>query len=78
MTPRSAFINNANLEKVAAKSWDAMELASSHDPEHAKDIRDVLDVVRDLAKVVENVEIRVSVLERQMERIGAPQYRRVR
>jgi hypothetical protein len=36
MSPRRAFICNATLEKVAARAWDASMQASNHDPEHAK------------------------------------------
>lgn len=54
-SPRKKFIEQA--AHVAAYAWDAMELASTHDPDH---------------------ERRLEILERQMERIGAPQYRLVK
>lgn len=57
LSPRAKFIKTASLEKVAAYAWDAMQLASSHDPDHEK---------------------RLAILERQVERLGAPQYRTVR
>lgn len=55
--PRARFIETADVKKVAATAWDAMQLASSHDP-------DLL--------------LRIEVLEHQMKRLGAPQYRRVK
>lgn len=61
MTPRAKFVKKPNLEKVAAHAWDAMTMASTHDPDHAKELRELRS--------------RIEVLERQMERIGAPLYR---
>jgi len=55
--PRASFIERSDLKKVAAFAWDAMQLASSHDPD---------------------LEDRIVILERQMERLGAPQYRKVK
>jgi hypothetical protein len=41
MTPRAKFIAEAskNPKKLAAYAWDAMQLASSHDPDHAKELK---------------------------------------
>lgn len=64
LTPRAAFIKNATLERLAKHSWGAMTLASRHDP--------------DLLKLIGDLQSRVDVIERQLERIGAPQYRLVR
>jgi hypothetical protein len=40
---------------------EALRLAITHDPDHGKMLRDLT--------------IRVETIERQMERLGAPQYR---
>lgn len=64
LSPRARFIKLADGLEVKRCVWDALMLASSHDPDHAKELRDL--------------RIRIEVLERQMERIGAPQYRLVR
>lgn len=56
-TPRKNFIEKSTLKRVAAMSYDAMQLVSTHDPD---------------------LEQRIAVLERQMQRLGAPQYRVVR
>ena len=56
-SPRKNFIEKATTKSVAALAYDAMQLASSHDP-------DLL--------------LRIEVLERQMERLGAPQYRTIK
>jgi hypothetical protein len=61
LSRRANFIATVDLKKLAEYAWDAMQLASSHDPDHAF--------------TLESFEDRISVLERQMERIGAPQYR---
>jgi len=43
MTPREKFIIEAskNTKKLAACAWDAMQLASSHDPDHAKELAEL-------------------------------------
>ena len=33
LTPRANFIKNADIKKLAAYAWDAMQLASTHDPD---------------------------------------------
>ncbi len=43
---------------------DALKLASSHDP--------------DFVKLFKSIDMRLNVLERQMERLGALKYRRVK
>lgn len=69
-SPRATFIETITLKKLAAYAWNTNEQASNHDPEHAKELKLLQKENREL-------EIRIGVLERQMERIGAPQYRRV-
>jgi hypothetical protein len=64
MSARHNFIQTINLKRLAAYAWDAMQLASSHDPDHAKELKEL--------------RIRIDVLERQLERIGVPQYRLVK
>jgi len=56
-SPKAKFIAEVDLKRLAGCAWDAMILASTHDPDH---------------------DIRLSILERQMERFGAPQYRVLR
>ncbi len=36
LSPRAKFIAEADLKKLAGWSWDAMKLASTHDPDHSK------------------------------------------
>lgn len=55
--PCAQFIKTVTLKELAAYAWNAMQLASTHDPD---------------------LEQRIGILERQMERLGVPQYRRVR
>lgn len=62
-TPRKKFVEGVTFKRLAGYSWDAMQLASTHDPEYAKYIL--------------KLERRLAILERQMERIGAPLYRAV-
>lgn len=63
LTPRAEFVKHACLKRVRQRAWDAMEMASTHDPDHAKELVELRS--------------RVEVLERQMERIGAPRYRTI-
>ena len=56
MTPRAKFLKEMNLKDIASVAWDALMLASNHDPD---------------------LESRISILERQMQRLGAPQYRTI-
>jgi hypothetical protein len=72
LTPRAKFIRDAWTAQAAAKAWDAMELASTHDSEHHRWLTRITKVLnRDLNAI----ETRLNVIERQFERIGAPQYR---
>ena len=57
LSARAKFIAEVDLKKLAGTTWDALMLASTHDPD---------------------LEMRIDVLERQMERIGAPQYRLIK
>lgn len=63
-SPRSKFLSKFDDHKLAAVVWDVMQQASSHDP--------------DLLKAIRNLDSQVAVLERRLDRIGAPKYRRVR
>ena len=71
MTPRAKFVATmqyhltepVNAKRLAEVVWNTMIQAQNHDPEHAKELRDL--------------RCRVAILERQAERLGAPQYRTV-
>jgi len=63
-SPRAKFIAKAQDKELAAFVWDIGQLAMHHDPEHAKEL--------------EALDNRVAVLERQVERLGAPQYRTIK
>lgn len=54
-------ITRAEFNVWKKTAFAALELAMKHDPDHAEQLRDL--------------ELRVGILERQMERLGAPQYR---
>jgi hypothetical protein len=49
------------LEKIAK---EALRLASSHDPDHAQDLK--------------SLRLRLDIVDRQLQRMCAPQYRVVR
>ena len=49
------------LEKVAK---EALRLASSHDPDHAHDLK--------------SLRLRLDIVERQLQRMNAPQFRVIR
>lgn len=79
MSPRKAFIKNADLKRLAGYAWDAMHLASSHDPEHSAELKLLHSLIYAEVKLQDrrftDVCNRLSILERQMERLGAPKYR---
>ena len=64
-------ITRKEYNKVLRLAKDALELACHHDPEHAKELKK-------LRKDVTHLDILLGVVERQLQRLGAPQYRRVR
>jgi hypothetical protein len=78
MTPRAAFIKNADLKRLAAYAWDAMQLASTHDPDLAKSIKQLEAFNRGYWLRHDELISRIEILGRQVERLGAPQYRIVR
>lgn len=43
-SPRQEFLDDCylrnDIKRVAAMAWDAMQLASSHDPEHAQELKE--------------------------------------
>jgi len=82
----------AEFKKVQQQVKDALKLASTHDPDLVKWLKRIDKDVDLLVKYVRKanemfgVDItlaaqtdhRLAVLERQMERVGAPQYRVVK
>lgn len=81
MTPRATFINDVTFAELAAYAWDAMQLASSHDPEHARELKHLASLIQAEVKFQDrqfrDLQTRISTLEHQVEAIGAPQYRLV-
>ncbi len=81
-SPRSRFIEEQNIKSIAAHSWDAMMLASSHDPEHEAALIRLEKLIYAEVKLQDrrfaDICGRLSVTERQLERMGAPQYRTIR
>jgi hypothetical protein len=79
MTPRTAFIarmtDPKNAKKLAAYVFDAMQLASTHDPDLVKDIKNLTNDANILFESKHRIQERLDIVERQLERIGAPQYR---
>jgi phosphate uptake regulator len=57
MTPRAKFIAKASQKNIAQMAWDAMMMASSHDPDHAK-------AIRRLERWVDRLFRRVAKLEK--------------
>lgn len=81
-SPRSKFIKESDLENVARVAWDAMMLASYHDPEHAAGLKRLENFICAEVKLQDrrfsDTCSRLSIVERQLERLGAPQYRVIR
>jgi hypothetical protein len=71
-TPRAKFVEKADLKKVAAWAYDAMQMASSHDPFLFGTHSRASEIIPWLLDLLEPIEI----LERHMQRLGAPEYRR--
>jgi len=78
MTSRAKFIKQVSHKKLAAWSWDAMMLASSHDPDHAKELILLKNLIYAEVKLQDrrfsDICRRLSIIERQLERLGAPKY----
>ena len=75
LTPRANFIATADLKKLAGYAWDAMQQASTHDPDILRWMKEDRELQ---TRRFSDSCARLSILERQMERIGAPQYRVIR
>lgn len=72
-TPRAKFISEAStdIKKLAGYAYDAMQLASSHDPEHAQILKSLCEqsIVDGLHRFKGDVDIRtrLSKLEIRMD-----------
>jgi hypothetical protein len=88
-SPRAKFIAAVQAEisrddvtHLAGFVWDAMQLASSHDPDHAAILKRLETEANLATSRFSDSSARVSVLERQMAQIIAGRkpevYRRVR
>lgn len=60
-TARKEYVSNVSDKVLKSDVYDALILASTHDPDHSK----ILDDLKD----------RVELIEHVLQRIGAPQYR---
>ncbi len=82
LTPKAKFIKEANPQSVAALARDSMQMASTHDPEHQAALVRLNDLLFAEVKLQDrrfsDVCSRLSIIERQLERMGAPQYRTIR
>lgn len=81
-SPRSRFIEEQNIKSIAALAWDASTQASHHDPEHEAALVRLENLLYAEVKLCErrftDTCVRLSIVERQLERMGAPQYRVIR
>jgi hypothetical protein len=74
--------------KITRKEWDdcqrrlkeALRLASTHDPDLLRRIIVLECLVAEIRKVgsSKKLEVRLEVVERQLQRLGVPQYRLIR
>ena len=51
-SPRSKFIETITLQKLAGYAWNAMSLASTHDPDHEKQIKQLQKGQEELIKAL--------------------------
>ena len=56
LTPRADFILNAPTEAIAKRAWDAMIMASTHDPDHQKEINKLNKRVERLERLIEDLQ----------------------
>lgn len=63
-------ITRKEFNNLSRQVRDALKLASTHDP-------DLVKQIKALSKIIAAQFDRIVVMERQLERLGAPQYRRV-
>jgi hypothetical protein len=68
-------VGRREYERVLKLAREAIRLASQHDPDHEHSLKLLFAGEECNRKWQEGVEDRLAVIERQMERLGAPQYR---
>jgi hypothetical protein len=70
MSPRAKFVRSVSLKKLAGYAWDAMQLASHHDPEHAKELQKLSNLLYAEVKLQDrsfsDLCARISRLERKL------------
>jgi hypothetical protein len=65
-SPRFKFIHEASDERVRGYLWDAMQLASTHDPDHAKELKQLGIDLRRALRWCERLFGRVGKLEQKL------------
>lgn len=68
----------AEFKKVQQQVKDALKLASTHDPDLVKSLQQHRKYIDTLWKWNVNIDDRLAIAERQLGRLGAPQYRNVK
>ena len=71
-------ITREEYRKVYRLALDGLNLASSHDPEHTKELKGITRNIKYLFKWSDDVDSHLQIIDRQLERLGAPQYRVIR
>ena len=69
-------VTKKEFDKVVSRLKGVEALASHHDPEHHKWISNLYRDANILFRKVHDLQSQLDVVQRQMERIGAPLYRR--
>jgi hypothetical protein len=69
---RAKFIKEADVKRLAGYTWDAMQLASSHDPEHARELKqlrkDLVEAFKETHRdIIYNHNHLVDVIERRIK-----------
>lgn len=77
-SPRAKFLKRFQDKELAAVVYDTLQLASHHDPDHAKDIKYAKSDIHILFEKVEELESEIQLAQRRLDRIGAPQYRPIK
>jgi hypothetical protein len=72
LSPRAKFIKEVDIKRLAAYAWDAMQLASSHDPDHAKELKqlrkDLVEAFKETHRdIIYNHNHLVDVIERRIK-----------
>jgi hypothetical protein len=80
MSKKSIIVDFQRFLDTEKKAKEALRLSSKHDPDIMKMLNRLIDHVNKQLGVAGkmSIEERISIVERRLDKIGAPKYRRSR